>query len=116
MLRSGFSPENALNDGPAFWIFFQDSRIRVLLESHFCIDKITQFILLNSNPDCLLFSAGWRARNDTRTFNSGAIFQYKTNYKIFATIPDVAILIFSVTASTRLIPSSFLRLKSALVT
>ena len=33
-----------------------------------------------------------------------------------STIPDVAILIFSVTASTRLIPSSFRRLKSALVT
>ena len=30
MLRSGFSfLRNALGDGPAFWIFFQDSRIRV---------------------------------------------------------------------------------------
>ena len=29
MLRSGFFPENTLGDGPAFWIFFQDSRIRV---------------------------------------------------------------------------------------
>ena len=28
-LRSGFFPENALGDGPAFWTFFQDSRIRV---------------------------------------------------------------------------------------
>ena len=28
-LCSGFFPENALSDGPAFWIFFQDSRIRV---------------------------------------------------------------------------------------
>ena len=28
-LRSGFFPQNALSDGPAFWIFFQDSRIRV---------------------------------------------------------------------------------------
>ena len=24
-----FSPQNALGDGPAFWIYFQDSRIRV---------------------------------------------------------------------------------------
>ena len=24
-----FFPQNALGDGPAFWIFFQDSRIRV---------------------------------------------------------------------------------------
>ena len=24
-----FSPQNTLGDGPAFWIFFQDSRIRV---------------------------------------------------------------------------------------
>ena len=30
MLRSGFfSPQNTLGDGPAFWIFFQDSRIMV---------------------------------------------------------------------------------------
>ena len=30
MLRSGFFfPKNTLGDGPAFWIFFQDSRIRV---------------------------------------------------------------------------------------
>ena len=27
-LRSGFFQENALGDGPVFWIFFQDSRIR----------------------------------------------------------------------------------------
>ena len=30
-LRSGFFPENTLGDGPTFWIFFQDSRIRVKL-------------------------------------------------------------------------------------
>ena len=29
MLRSGFFPQNTLGDGPAFRIFFQDSRIRV---------------------------------------------------------------------------------------
>ena len=31
MLRSGLSPENALGDGPAFWIFsgFTDNGIRV---------------------------------------------------------------------------------------
>ena len=28
-LRSGFFPKNALGDGLAFWIFFQDSWIRV---------------------------------------------------------------------------------------
>ena len=28
-LRSGFFPQYALGSGPAFWIFFQDSRIRV---------------------------------------------------------------------------------------
>ena len=28
-LRFGFFPQNALGDGPAFWIFIQDSRIRV---------------------------------------------------------------------------------------
>ena len=27
-LRSGFFPQNALGDDPAFWIFFQDSGIR----------------------------------------------------------------------------------------
>ena len=40
----------------------------------------------------------------------------KSKNNLYSTIPDVAILIFSVTASTRLIPSSFRRLKSALVT
>ena len=34
-LRSGFFPQDALGDGPAFWIFFQDSRIRVNLEQSF---------------------------------------------------------------------------------
>ena len=28
-LRFGYFPRNALGDGPAFWIFFQYSRIRV---------------------------------------------------------------------------------------
>ena len=28
-LCSGFFPHNVLGDGPAFWTFFQDSRIRV---------------------------------------------------------------------------------------
>ena len=30
-----FFPQNTLGDGPAFWIFFQDSRIRVKAFGHF---------------------------------------------------------------------------------